>query len=71
MEILGTTFSSGLVEHSMSCSLWTEETSGWVTTMCPGSAKFYMGISGKKTSLHNVTSNRASIPAYSVKTLAF
>ena len=49
MEILGATFLSGLVEHSMSCSLWIEETSGWVTTICPGSAsKFAWGSSGSK-----------------------
>jgi hypothetical protein len=43
MEILGATFLSGLVEHSTSCSIWIEDTSGWVTTMCPGSIAILLG----------------------------
>jgi hypothetical protein len=49
VDILGGTFLGSLVEHATSCSLWEEEMSGWVTTICPGSAtKFAWGSSGGK-----------------------
>ena len=38
VEILGGIFLGSLIEHATSCSLWEEEKSGWVTTICPGSA---------------------------------
>ena len=54
--ILGATFLSGLVEHSTSCSLWMEETTGWVTTLCPGNASnFAWGSSDRTTGLQNAT----------------
>jgi hypothetical protein len=57
-EILGATFLSGLVEHSISCSLWMEETTDWVTTLCPGNASnFAWGISGRRTGIQNATRN--------------
>ena len=57
-EILGASFLSGLVEHSTSCSLWMEETTGWVTTLCPGNASnFAWGSSGRRTGLQNATRN--------------
>ena len=61
--ILGATFLGSLVEHSTSCSLWTEETSGYVTTICPGSANnFAWGRSGGKRSLKNTTLDLAQQP---------
>jgi len=58
-DILGATFLSGLVEHSTSCSLWMEESSGWVTTMCPGSASnFAWGSSGNQNGLKSTTRRR-------------
>jgi hypothetical protein len=49
VEILGGTFMGSLVEHATSSSLWEEEKSGWVTTICPGSAtNFVWGSSGGK-----------------------
>jgi len=58
-DILGATFLSGLVEHSTSCSLWIEESSGWVTTTCPGSASnFALGSSGNQNGLKNATRRR-------------
>jgi hypothetical protein len=58
-EILGATFLSGLVEHSTSCSLWIEETTGWVTTLCPGNASnFAWGRSGNRAGLRNSTRNK-------------
>ena len=60
-EILGATFLSGLVEHSTSCSLWMEETTGWVTTLCPGNASnVAWGSSGKNIGLKNATMKRMS-----------
>jgi hypothetical protein len=38
VEIFGGTFLGSLVEHATSCSLWEEDMSGWVTTICPGNA---------------------------------
>jgi hypothetical protein len=43
VDILGGTFLGSLVEHATSCSLWEEEMSGWVTTICPGSARSSSG----------------------------
>ena len=61
-EILGATFLSGLVEHSTSCSLWIEESTGWVTTLCPGNASnFAWGRSGNRTGLRNSTRNKAVV----------
>ena len=58
-EIMGATFLSGLVEHATSCSLWIEETTGCVTTLCPGNASnFAWGGSGRKTGLRNATRNK-------------
>jgi hypothetical protein len=49
VEILGGTFMGSLVEHATSSSLWEEEKSGWVTTICPGRASnFLWGSSGGK-----------------------
>jgi len=57
-EIHVATFLSGLVEHSTSCSLWMEETTGWVTTLFPGNASnFAWGSSGRRTGLQNATRN--------------
>ena len=57
-EILGAKFLSGLVEHSTSCSLWMEETTGRVTTLCPGNASnFAWGSIGRRTGLQNATRN--------------
>ena len=70
-EILGATFLSGLVEHSTSCSLWMEETTGWVTTLCPGNASnFAWGSSGRRTGLQNATrniSNEARGPSHDME----
>ena len=70
-EILGATFLSGLVEHSTSCSLWMEETTGWVTTLCPGNASnFAWGSSGRRTGLPNATrniSNEARGPSHDME----
>ena len=53
---VGGTFFGKLVEHVTSCSLYQEKSSGWVTTLCPGSAcNFAWGTSGgKKLSLATV-----------------
>jgi len=49
VDILGGTFLGSLVEHATSCSMWEEEMSGWVTTICPGSAtNFVWDSSGGK-----------------------
>ena len=61
-DILGGTFLGGIVEHCTSCSLWMEESSGWVTTMCPGSASnFAWGRGGNKNGLKMATRNRVRI----------
>ena len=45
--IIGGTFLGKLVEHVTSCSLYEEQSSGWVTTLCPGNAcNFAWGRSG-------------------------
>ena len=70
-EILGATCLSGLVEHSTSCSLWMEETTGWVTTLCPGNASnFAWGSSGRRKGLQNATrniSNEARGPSHDME----
>jgi hypothetical protein len=70
-EIIGATFLSGLVEHSTSCSLWMEETTGWVTTLCPGNASnFAWGSSGRRKGLQNATrniSNEARGPSHDME----
>ena len=49
---VGGTFFGKLVEHVTSCSLYQEESSGWVTTLCPGDAcNFAWGTSGGKNKL--------------------
>ena len=61
-DILGGTFLGGIVEHCTSCSLWMEESSGWVTTMRPGSASnFAWGRGGNKNGLKMATRNRVRI----------
>ena len=70
-DILGGTFLGGIVEHCTSCSLWMEETTGWVTTLCPGNASnFAWGSIGRRTGLQNATrniSNEARGPSHDME----
>jgi hypothetical protein len=59
--IVGGTFFGKLVEHVTSCSLYQEESSGWVTTLSPGSAcNIAWGTSGGKNKLKMVAAIRKS-----------
>jgi hypothetical protein len=44
VEILGGRYLGSLVEHATSCSLWEEEMSGWVTTICQEVQQTLLGV---------------------------
>ena len=55
-DILAATFFGSLVEHLTSCSIWMEESSGDVTTICPGTAcNIAWGKSGGSKNLKQFT----------------
>jgi hypothetical protein len=66
--IIGGTFLGKLVEHSTSCSLYEEKSSGWVSTLCPGNAcNFAWGTSGGSNKLKMIGNTRRSLRRISRK----